>query len=222
MDIIDQYGADTARWFVMSDSPPERDVEWTAAGAEAAWKHLQRVWRITDEVRDGGEEATSEGSAEETLSLQKATAHAITDVTAGIEDFQFNKSVAKLYEFTNAIAKSKASNAAKQDAMKTMAILMVPMTPHLAEEVWTTLGGEGLASQAPWPKADPALLVEDTVTLPIQVNGKRRSEISVAKDMPKDQVEALALADEQVQKLLDGGTPKKVIVVPGRIVNVVV
>ncbi len=222
MDIIDQYGADTARWFVMSDSPPERDVEWTAAGAEAAWKHLQRVWRITDEVRDGDEEVALAGAAEETLALQKATAHAITDVTAGIEDFQFNKSVAKLYEFTNTIAKSKASNSTKQAAMKIMAILMVPMTPHLAEEVWATLGGEGLASQAPWPKADPTLLVENTVTLPIQVNGKRRSEIQVAADMPKDEVEKLALADPHVIKLLDGGPAKKVIVVPGRIVNVVV
>lgn len=219
MDIIDQYGADTARWFVMSDSPPERDVEWTAAGAEAAWKHLQRVWRITDEIST---EEGAAGSDEATLDLQKATARAIQDVTDGIENFAFNKSVAKLYEFTNAVAKSKASNAAKQDAMKVMAILMVPMTPHLAEEVWETLGGDGLASQAAWPKADPKLLVEDTITLPIQVNGKRRSEINVPKDMPKNEVETIALADEQVQKLLDGGTPKKVIVVPGRIVNVVI
>jgi leucyl-tRNA synthetase len=219
MDIIDQYGADTARWFVMSDSPPERDVEWTAAGAEAAWKHLQRVWRLTVEL---DVEDAPKGADEAALDLQKATARAITDVTAGIEDFQFNKSVAKLYEFTNALAKSKASKDAKQEALKTMAILMVPMTPHLAEEVWSALGGDGLASQAPWPEADPALLVEDTITLPIQVNGKRRSEISVAKDLPKDEVEAIALADEQVQKLLDGGTPKKVIVVPGRIVNVVI
>jgi len=221
MDIIDQYGADTARWFVMSDSPPERDVEWTAAGAEAAWKHLQRVWRIADEV-SGGEKVTPIGVGDEALLLQKATARAITDVTAGIEDFQFNKSVAKLYEFTNVLAKSKAPVLEKRDAMKTMAILMTPMTPHLSEEVWSLLGGTGLVSQAPWPKADASLLVEDTVTLPIQVNGKRRSEISVAKDMPKSDVEARALADEQVQKLLDGGTPKKVIVVPGRIVNVVI
>jgi len=221
MDIIDQYGADTARWFVMSDSPPERDVEWTAAGAEAAWKHLQRVWRIADEV-SGDEEVTPIGVGDEALLLQKATARAITDVTAGIEDFQFNKSVAKLYEFTNVLAKSKAPVLEKRDAMKTMAILMTPMTPHLSEEVWSLLGGTGLVSQAPWPKADASLLVEDTVTLPIQVNGKRRSEISVAKDMSKSDVEARALADEQVQKLLDGGTPKKVIVVPGRIVNVVI
>ena len=220
MDIIDQYGADTARWFVMSDSPPERDVEWTAAGAEAAWKHLQRVWRLTDEV-SGGDEVAPKGAAEEALTLKKATTRAIIDVTDGIENFAFNKSVAKLYEFTNAVAKSKASQADKQEAMKVMAILMTPMTPHLAEEMWTTLGGEGLASQASWPQADASLLVEDTVTLPIQVNGKRRSEITVPKDMPKDEVEKLALANEAVQKILDGGSPKKIIVVPGRIVNVV-
>ncbi len=217
MDIIDQYGADTARWFVMSDSPPERDVEWTAAGAEAAWKHLQRVWRLTVEADEA-----PQGSKDATLDLQKATARAISDVTAGIEEFQFNKSVAKLYEFTNAIAKSKAPAADRKAALKVMAQLMMPMTPHLAEEVWETLGGAGLVTQAPWPKADPSLLVDDTVTLPIQVNGKRRSEISVSKDLPKDEVEAMALADEAVQKILDGGTPKKVIVVPGRIVNVVI
>lgn len=217
MDIIDQYGADTARWFVLSDSPPERDVEWTAAGADAAWKHLQRVWRLTVEADDA-----TEGAEEATRDLQKATARAIRDVTAGIDEFQFNKSVAKLYEFTNAIAKSKAGGAAKRDALKTMAILMNPMTPHLAEEVWAHLGGDGLVARAKWPVADESLLVENTVTLPIQVNGKRRSEIVVATDASKEEVEKSALADAQVQKLLAGGTPKKVIVVPGRIVNLVI
>ncbi len=215
-DIIDHYGADTARWFVMSDSPPERDVEWTAAGAEAAWKHLQRIWRITAELADQPDTGDSDGD------LEKASARAIDEVTRGIEGFAFNKSVAKLYEFTNTLAKSTASTAAKRQAMRVMAQLMQPMTPHLAEEVWQTLGGTGLVTQAPWPKADPALLVDDSVTLPIQVNGKRRSEITVPKTMPKEEVEKLVLADDAVIKFTGGQPPKKLIVVPGRIVNVVV
>jgi leucyl-tRNA synthetase len=215
-DIIDQYGADTARWFVMSDSPPERDVEWTAAGAEAAWRHLQRVWRMADEI---AAEAEAEGTDAD---LARATARAIDEVTKGIESFSFNKSVAKLYEFTNTLAKSAAPAAARREAMRTMAQLMQPMTPHLAEEIWALLGGVGMVAEAPWPKADPALLVDDSVTLPIQVNGKRRSEITVPKDMAKEEVEKLVLADDAVIKFTGGNPPKKLIVVPGRIVNVVV
>ena len=215
-DIIDQYGADTARWFVMSDSPPERDVEWTASGAEAAWKHLQRIWRLADEIAEAGDQGGPD------IELEKAAARTIDEVTKGIEGFAFNKSVAKLYEFTNTLAKSPASAGGKRKAMLVMSQLMQPMTPHMAEEVWSTLGGEGLVSQAPWPKADPALLIDDTVTLPIQVNGKRRSEVTVPKDMAKEEVEKLVLADDAVIKFLGGKPPKKLIVVPGRIVNVVV
>ena len=225
MDIIEQYGADTARWFVMSDSPPERDVEWTAAGADAAWKHLHRVWRLVVE----GEQSANEGAlaaSEEALALTRLTHRTIQDVTDGIAQFRFNKSVAKLYELTNGIAKSKGTGAPEQAArhfaLKTMAQLMQPMTPHLAEEMWEALGGEGLVLDAPWPVADPAMLVENTVTLPVQVNGKRRAEIVVAADADKASIEALALDDEAVQRALDGKTPKKVIVVPGRIVNVVI
>ena len=213
VDIIDQYGADTARWFVLSDSPPERDVEWTASGAEAAWKFLGRVWRLAEDLGDGSD--TDEA-------LERETAKAIHEVTMGIETFGFNKSVAKLYEFANAIQKSKAGPGAKRKAVKTIAQLMSPMTPHLAEEIWQHLGGEGLVAQAQWPVADESLLKDDTVTLPIQINGKRRAEIKVLTDMPKEEVEKLALANEAVVKALDGGQPKKLIVVPGRIINVVI
>jgi len=217
VNIIDAYGADTARWFVMSDSPPERDVEWTASGADAAFKHLNRVWRMASELT-----AADEGPAGTDEALVRETHKAIFDVTQGIEGFAFNTSVARLYAFTNAIAKAKASPAAKRDAMKVMAQLMSPMTPHLAEEVWSMLGGEGLVAQAPWPTPDPAMLVEDSVTLPIQINGKRKAEISVPKDMAKEEVEKLALAHDAVVKALAGGQPKKLIVVPGRIINVVI
>jgi leucyl-tRNA synthetase len=218
VSIVEKYGADTARWFVMSDSPPERDVEWTASGAEAAFKHLGRVYRMADELQGAG---AAEGGADD-AALDRATHRSIAEVTAGIEGFAFNTSVAKLYAFTNTIAKSGASDGAKAQAMRVMAQLMSPMTPHLAEEVWSLLGGAGLVAQASWPVADPALLVEDTVTLPIQVNGKRRGELEVAKDLAKDAIEAMVLEHPAVVKALDGGTPRKLIVVPGRIVNVVV
>ncbi|KEO54212.1 leucine--tRNA ligase [Thioclava pacifica] len=218
MNIIAEFGADTARFFVMSDSPPERDVEWTAAGAEATSKFLARVHRIADEI--AGSDAPA-NEAEDTA-LLKATHKAIDEITNSIEGFAFNKAVATLYGLTNTLSKSKAGAETKREAMKLMAQLMAPMVPHLAEEVWSMLGGEGFVIAAAWPVADPALLVEDSVTLPIQINGKRRAEISVPKDMPKEEVEKLVLADEAVVKALAGGQPKKLIVVPGRIVNVVI
>ncbi|MDH2326639.1 leucine--tRNA ligase [Cereibacter sp. SYSU M97828] len=216
MNIIASFGADTARWFVMSDSPPERDVEWTASGAEAASKFLARVWRIADEITRDGTPANDEDKA-----LARASARAIADVTQGIEGFAFNKAVAKLYEYANTLSKSKAGADAKRDAMKVMAQLLSPLVPHLAEEVWHMLGGHGLVAQAAWPKADEALLVADTVTLPIQINGKRRAEISVPAEMPASEVEKLVLAHDDVVKFLAGQPIKKLIVVPGRIVNVV-
>jgi len=209
---IEQFGADTSRWFVLSDSPPERDVEWTASGAEASWKHLQRVWRLADEIAD-------EAGKPEDTALIKATHRAIRDVTEGYEGFAFNKSIARLYEFTAAIAKSKGD---RREAMKVMALLMQPITPHIAEECWERLGGKGLAAQAAFPVADPAMLVEDTVILPIQINGKRRAEISVEVGASKETIEKLALSNDAVTKALAGGSPKKLIVVPGRIINVVV
>ncbi|OSP55062.1 leucine--tRNA ligase [Pseudoruegeria sp. SK021] len=218
--IVETYGADTARWFMLSDSPPERDVEWTSAGADSAFKHLNRVWRLAEDLGQSASDGAPQGVNDDALA--RAVARAIADVTAGIEGFAFNTSVAKLYGLTNVIAKSKAPEADRAAALAILARLMAPMTPHLAEEVWSMLGGTGLLAQTPWPVADPALLVDDTVTLPIQINGKRRSELVVAADLPKAEIEALALADPAVIKALDGGTPKKLIVVPGRIVNVVV
>ncbi len=215
-DIIKNYGADTARWFVLSDSPPERDVEWTASGAEAACKHLARVHRLAADI---GSDA---GSPEADEALLREMHKAIDEVTKGIESFGFNAAIAKLYAFTNAIAKSRAGAETRRLALRTLAQLMSPMTPHLSEEVWTMTGGEGLLAQTTWPEADEAYLVEDTVTLPIQINGKRRSEIVVAKDLAKEEVEKIALADDAVARALAGGQPKKLIVVPGRIVNVVI
>ena len=147
---------------------------------------------------------------------------AIQEVTLGVASFGFNASIAKLYGFTNTLSKSKASYAARREAILTLAKLMSPMTPHLAEEIWTMQGEGGLITDAPWPVADESLLVEDSVTMPIQINGKRRAEITVPATMDKAEVEKLALAEDAVVKALAGAAPKKLIVVPGRIVNVVI
>ena len=218
MNIIASFGADTARWFVMSDSPPERDVEWTASGAEAAFKHLNRVWVLSDRITQLPADKPGKGDDD----LLRAMHRGIADVTRSIESFAFNKAIAKLYELANAIQKSDASKATQRQAVMVLAQLMSPMTPHLSEDIWQAQGGAGLITQAPWPKADPAMLEDDTVVLPIQINGKRRAEISVPKDMPASEVEKIALADEAVVKFLAGQPVKKLIVVPGRIVNVVI
>jgi leucyl-tRNA synthetase len=154
--------------------------------------------------------------------LLRAMHKAIEDVTSGVESFGFNAAIAKLYGFTSALAKSKAGGGAKREAMRVLAQLMSPMTPHLSEEIWTMLGGQGLVINAPWPVADPKMLVLDTVTMPIQINGKRRSEIAIAADMPKDELEKLVLGLDIVVAALNGAAPKKLIVVPGRIVNIVI
>ena len=215
--IIDAFGADTARWFVLSDSPPERDVEWTASGVEAAHKHLTRVYKIVSEIiKDNTPNNESD------TSLMKETHKAIHDVTMGLESFGFNSAIARLYGFTNTLAKSKAGANAKRAAAKALVQLMGPMTPHLAEELWTNLGGEGLVVSANWPKADPNFLIDDEITLPVQINGKRRTEITVPQDTEIVEIEKITLRCEAVVKALNGHTPKKIIVVPGRIVNVVV
>ncbi|MDE0968783.1 MAG: leucine--tRNA ligase [Octadecabacter sp.] len=215
--IINQYGADTARWFVLSDSPPERDVEWTASGAEATFKHLSRVHRIACDIVENTDAANQQDEP-----LLRDMHKAIFEVTQGVESFGFNASIAKLYGFTNTIAKSKAGGDAKRIAIKILAQLMSPITPHLAEDIWNMLGEKKLIANAPWPIAIETMMIEDTITLPIQINGKRRSEITVPKEMSKEDVEKVALTDEAVIKALEGGQPKKLIVVPGRIINVVI
>ena len=218
INIISSYGADTARWFVLSDSPPERDVEWTASGAEAAFKHLNRVWQMSDKITKMNQQDEGEGAQDLLRALHKT----IQDVTTGVESFGFNAAIAKLYGFTAILSKSKAGYAAQHEAIVTLAQLMAPMTPHLAEDIWAHQGGVGLIANAVWPVADPALLVEGDVTLPIQINGKRRDEITVPKDMSRDELELLVLANNAVIKALNGAIPKKLIIVPGRIVNVVI
>jgi leucyl-tRNA synthetase len=200
-------------------------VHWTPAGAEAASRPLQRVWRLADEIGRAGAAGGAAGAGEDALALTRAGPRAIRDVTADIEAFGFNRAVARLYDFTNTIARATSDApgmaAARVFAMRTLAQLMAPMVPHLAEEVWARVGGVGLVASAAWPEADPAMLAEASVTLPVQVNGKRRAEIVVPAGADRATIEAVVLADATVQRLLDGASPKKLVVVPDRIVNVV-
>ncbi|MEM6617820.1 MAG: class I tRNA ligase family protein, partial [Pseudomonadota bacterium] len=177
-----------------------------------------RIWTMAYNIAGMEDQSATAADA----ALRQAMHKTIHSVTQNIESFGFNSAIAQIHSFANVLAKSKASAAVQRESARTLAQLMMPMTPHLAEEVWAHLGGEGLVTQAPWPVADPALLIEDTVTLPIQINGKRRGEIDLPRDLPKEEVESRVMATETVQQALHGAAPKKVIVVPGRIVNVVV
>ena len=218
--VLSTYGADTARWFMLSDTPPERDIEWTDAGFDASHRFVQRIWRLVGEaIAAMDRPGSGDGAA-----LRKATHAAVRAIEEAIEGLGFNRAVARLYEWTNALQKAIPDTAVPgsvlRESVEAMVVCFGPMMPHLAEECWTALGKDGFVANAAWPKVDESLLVEDTITLPVQVNGKRRAEITVAKDTPKDQIEAAVLEMEDVKRFLNG-PPKKLIVVPGRIVNVV-
>ena len=220
-EIIEGYGADVARWFVLSDSPPERDVEWTESGVIGAWRFSKKVWSLVSETEKMDPMSVATDTKGDALALRRLAHKALEKITAGIESFRFNTSVAQIYELTNALKKYKGNDAAKAEALGILIRAIAPFMPHLSEECWSHLGGAGLCYHAPWPEVDPAMLVEDEVTLPIQVNGKRRSELTTAKDVSKQEAEKLALADEAIKRAIDGKTVRKVIVVPGRIINIV-
>ena len=220
-DIIEGYGADVARWFVLSDSPPERDVEWTEAGVIGAWRFANKVWALVSETPKLDPMSVAKTAKDDALELRRFAHKAMAKITAGIESFRFNTSVAQIYELTNALKKYKANDEAKAECLGILIRAIAPFMPHLSEECWAHLGGDGLCYHAPWPEIDESLLVEDTVTLPLQVNGKRRGEISVPADISKEEAEKLALTNPAVIRTIDGLTVRKVIVVPGRIINIV-
>ncbi len=225
--IIDAYGADAARLFMMSDSPAARDLEWTDAGIDGAWRFVNRLWRfVNGEGAPLGNNAAlpaQPNDAQETL--LRATHAAIDGVTQDIDGFRFNSAVARIRKLTNEIDGLKGdepeTQAVRRFAVKTLVQLFAPMMPHLAEEIWAKLGEEGLVAAAPWPQADEAYLKADTLTMPIQVNGKKRGEIEVAVDADDASIEKAALSDAKVANFLADKTVRKVIVVKGRIVNVV-
>ncbi len=222
--IIDDYGADTIRWFMLSDTPPERDIEWTDEGAGGCWRFIQRIWRMVDEAGElpmsDCESAAAQGPA---LELRRATHKAIAAVTDDLENLRFNRAVAQIYTLAGAIgaADTSVDGAVRREALESLVKLCAPMMPHLAESCWEKLGYATLLADAPWPKADPALLASDTVTYAIQVNGKLRATRQFAKGTDKATVEKEALALDGVIRALDGKAPKRVIVVPERIVNIV-
>jgi leucyl-tRNA synthetase len=210
--MVDRYGADAVRWFMLSDSPPERDLPWSEAGIEGCWRFVQRLWRLF---------ATFDADAVgEDLALRRKTHQAAAAVGADIEALSFNKAVARIYELASAIEKA-APSADRSEAVRTILLLSAPMMPHIAEDAWSRIGGAGLIAAAPWPRVDPALLVEDEVTIAVQHKGKLRDTLTVAKGLADAEVEALALASENVRRSLDGANVRKIIVVPDRLVNIV-
>ena len=226
-EIIAQYGADTARWFMLSDSPPERDLVWSTAGVEGAWRFVQRIWRLVDEAAAAlpapGAPIPAELSAE-SLALRRQTHKTIAGVTSDIEGLHLNRAVARIYELANALgaAGETIEPAVRREALEGLARLIAPMMPHLAEELWQKLGHTAILAGASWPEAQADLLAEDRVTIAVQVRGKLRDTIELPRDAGEMQTQEAALASEKVQRAIEGQTVRKVIVVPNRIVNIVV
>jgi leucyl-tRNA synthetase len=232
-DIIREYGADTARWFMLSDSPPDRDVIWTEEGVQGAWRFVQRLWRLIGEIAEiaapAGRPAQFGPAAQ---NVRKAAHTALARVSEDIDKLRFNRCVAHIYECANAIGDAIGNIGAPDEltpdfryALREAADILVqlfqPMMPHLAEECWAALGQKGLVATQPWPRLEADLLLETTITLPVQVNGKKRAEVVVAREAGKTEIEAAVLAHDAVKRALEGKPPKKVIIVPNRIVNVV-
>jgi leucyl-tRNA synthetase len=210
-EIVAAYGADAIRWFMLSDSPPERDLPWSEAGIEGCGRFVQRLWRLFGQL--------DAGASGEDAALDRKVHQTVAAVGEDIEALSFNKAVARIYELASTIEKAPPS-ASRAAAIRTLLLIVSPMMPHIAEEGWQSLG-PGLAAEAAWPEVDPSLLVEDEVTIAVQVKGKLRDTITAAKGLPEEELKALALASEKVQRSIDGAEIRKVIVVPDRLVNIV-
>ncbi len=222
-DIIETYGADTARWFMLSDSPPERDLEWTDAGIAGAWRFVNRLSRMIGP--DTAEDAAAPGDEAALVDLRQRIHKTIAGVTGDLENFHFNRAVARIHELVNALGESAGDDAAsrqvRRKGFEAVVCLIGPMMPHLGEELWRRLGNQTLLADTAWPQADPALLVEDTVTIAVQVRGKLRATIELPRDTGQAEAERAALASPQVAAALEGKTINRIIFVPNRIINVV-
>ncbi len=230
-DIIGAYGADTARWFMLSDTPPERDIEWTAGGVEGSFRFLQRIWRLVNEAAEASQGTAEPGTADaDALALRRASHRAVAAVTVAIDRLRFNVAIAQIYELANALSAglqaagpdpSPEMRFALREAAEMLTRIAAPMVPHLAEECWAALGHKPLLAEDSWPIPDPQLMTDDTVTIAVQVNGKRRDELRIARDAAKEDIEAAALKLDNVVRAIGGRQIKKVVIVPQRIVNVV-
>ena len=224
--IIASYGADTARWFMLSDTPPERDIQWTEAGAEGSWRFTQKIWRlITDIVAIPAQPVSMD---EQGLGLRRISHRTVAAVTDDLNNLRFNRAIARIYELANAISQSLQSEhktdalaGALHEAGSFLVLLMAPMMPHLAEESWKLLGCKSAVVDTSWPKIEAALVAVDEVTIAVQINGKRRDEMTVTKGLDRGAMEATAFALETIKRQLEGKTVRKIIVVPDRIVNIV-
>jgi leucyl-tRNA synthetase len=226
--IVETYGADTARLYLLSDSPPERDLEWTETGIEGIWRYVNRLWRMATEPEAAlpapGAAIPADLSPALTA-LRRQTHKTIAAVTDDLDKFRFNRAVARIRELTNALddlpAKDPGAGAVLREGLETTALLLGPMMPHLAEELWQTLGHRDWIADARWPIADPVLARDDQVTIAVQVNGKLRATLDLPRDTEKGAIERAALDLPQITRLLEGKPPKKIVVVPNRIVNLV-
>jgi leucyl-tRNA synthetase len=231
-EIVRTYGADTARWFMLSDSPPERDVQWTEAGIEGASRFQQRIWKLVQETLQIADLPPAGDTAAHDIEATRKLVHrAVKAVGDNIEALRFNSAVAQIYELSNGLARFAAALEAEpaangvavlRDGVTRLVQLIAPMMPHLAESCWAALGGAGMVADAGWPEIDPALLVDTDVTVAVQINGKRRAEITLPKGAAGAEVERQVLSLDAIASMLAGKAPKKIIIVPDRIVNVVI
>jgi leucyl-tRNA synthetase len=231
-DIIATYGADTARWFMLSDSPPDRDVIWTEEGVQGAAKFVQRLWRLVGEIADFANGASADAFGPKSAPIRKVAHAALVKAEEDLSRLRFNRGVAQVYDLANQLSALLSAadattagadeKAAFLEAGRILTHLFAPMMPHLGEECWAELGETTPIAEAAWPVADRSLVIDNVLVLPVQVNGKKRADLTIARDAAQGDIEAAVLALESVQRALEGRTPKKIIVVPQRIVNVVV